>query len=389
VSDFIASSVLSPLPPPDSPPDGYSAMVKRPVWRVAGGLLVLLLCVIGLEGLSSFGLLARDIRNVPPTPRNFRQATYDTLLGWVGLPNLAIADNYGPGLRLTTNADGMRIHRPVTAALAPGERRAICSGDSFTFGSGVSDDETFCAYLEQELPGVRTLNMAQRGYGIDQAYLWYKRDAVRYPHQLHLFAFIWADFERMAVKTFTGYPKSRLRLTEGKLVVENVPVPQWTGESRLTTALGKLPDLRLVQMIQRKTDQSDAAKLARVDAQVWDVAMAVFEDLERLNRERGSHLVLVYLPAPADLEPGAQDKRRHRMAEFSRKSGIPFVDLTAEIRTVPPDSVDWMFITPNALPVQGSSGHYTAAGHRWVAARLAEHLRAMPAVAASPTAPAQ
>ncbi|HEV7991811.1 MAG TPA: hypothetical protein VGP25_08305 [Gemmatimonadaceae bacterium] len=358
-------------------------MLKRPVWRVVAVLLALVLCVLGLEGLSSFGLLAHDIRNIPPAPKNFRQATYDTLLGWVGLPNLAMADNYGPGLRLTTNADGMRIHRPTTAALAPGEKRVICSGDSFTFGSGVSDDETFCAYLEQELPGVRTLNMAQRGYGIDQAYLWYKRDAVRYPHQLHVFAFIWADFERMAVTTFTGYPKSRLRLKNGALALENVPVPQWKGESKSATALGMLPDLRLVQLIERQTDQSETAKLARVDAQVWDIAMAVFKDLARLNKERGSNLVLVYLPAPNDLAPGAQDRRRQWLAEFSRTSGIPFVDLTDEIRRVPPDSADWMFITPNALPVQGSSGHYTAAGHRWVAARLAEHLRAMPAVAAS------
>ena len=358
-------------------------MSKSRVWKTVGVILVLGLCVIGVEGLSSFGLLASDIRNIPHTPENFRQARYDTLLGWVGLPNLARTDNYGPGTRLTTNADGMRIHRPVTAALAPGEKRIICSGDSFTFGSGVSDDETFCAYLEQELPGVRTLNMSQRGYGIDQAYLWYKRDAVRYPHQVHVFAFIWADFERMAVTTFTGYPKSILRLKNGTLAVENVPVPQWTGESRLTGALGLLPDLRLVQLIQRHTDQSDVTKLARVDAQVWDIALAVFKDLARLNRERGSNLVLVYLPAPADLTPGAQDNRRRRLAEFSRSSGIPFVDLTAEIRTVPPDSTDWMFITPNALPVQGSSGHYTAVGHRWVAARLAEHLRAIPAVAAS------
>jgi len=358
-------------------------MVKRPVLRIVGLLFGLLLCALVVEGLSSFGLFAKDVRSVPHTPDNFRQARYDTLLGWVGLPNLSRADNYGPGIRLTTNADGMRIHRPVSAALAPGETRAICSGDSFTFGSGVADDETFCAYLEQEIPGLRTLNMAQRGYGIDQAYLWYKRDAVRYPHQLHLFAFIWADFERMAVTSFTGYPKPRLRLKDGQLALENVPVPQWTGESKLTTAAGLLPELRLVQLVQGHTDQSDSAKLARVDAQVWDVALAVFKDLARLNKERGSNLVLVYLPAPADLQAGAQDTRRRRLAEFSRASGIPLVDLTAEIRTVPPDSSDWMFITPNQLVTQGSSGHYTAAGHRWVAARLAEHLRAIPAVAAT------
>jgi hypothetical protein len=363
--------------------------LKRPAWKIVGVLAALVVCALGVEGLASFGLFANDIRHIPRAPENFRQATYDTLLGWVGLPNLARSDNYGPGLRLTTNTDGMRIHRPVTPALAPGEKRIICSGDSFTFGSGVSDDETFCAYLEQELPGVRTLNMAQRGYGIDQAYLWYKRDAVRYPHQVHVFAFIWADFERMAVTTFTGYPKSRLRLRDGTLAVENVPVPQWTGESRLATAFGALPELRLVQLVQRQTDQSDAAKLARVDAQVWDIALAVFKDLDRLNKERGSNLVLVYLPAPADLAPGAQDNRRQRMAEFSHTSGIPFVDLTAEIRRVPPDSADWMFITPNALPVQGSSGHYTAAGHRWVAARLAEHLRAIPAMSAALNMPAK
>lgn len=358
-------------------------MSKPSVRTVVGVFVALVLCIFGLEGLSSFGLLARDIHRIPHAPDNFRQAVYDTLLGWVGMPNLSRADNYGPGLRLTTNADGMRIHRPATPALGPGEKRIICSGDSFTFGSGVSDDETFCAYLEQELPGIRTLNMAQRGYGIDQAYLWYERDAVRYPHQLHLFAFIWADFERMALTSFTGYPKPRLALKQGRLAVENVPVPQWKGESRVTAALGLLPTLRLVQLIQRHTDQSDSAKLARVDARVWDVATAVFEDLARLDRERGSALVLVYLPAPPDLVPGPQDTRRRRLAEFSRRSGIPFVDLTPEIRAVSPDSADWMFITPNALPVQGSSAHYTATGHRWVAARLAEHLRAIPAAAAS------
>ena len=305
--------------------------MKRPVWKVVGVLAALVVCALGLEGLASFGLLASDIRDIPNAPENFRQAKYDTLLGWVGLPNLARPDNYGPGVRLTTNADGMRIHRPVTPQLAPGEKRAICSGDSFTFGSGVADDETFCAYLEQDLPGFRTLNMAQRGYGIDQAYLWYKRDAVRYPHQLHLFAFIWADFERMAVKSFTGYPKSRLRLKDGQLALENVPVPEWTGYSKVPTALSMLPELRLVQMIQRQTDQSEATKLARVDAQVWDIALAVFKDLDRLNKERGSKLVLVYLPTPDDLVAGVHELRRKRLAEFSRASGIPFVDLTAEI----------------------------------------------------------
>ena len=354
---------------------------KSVAFKVIRLLAIVLVLVVALEGLSSVAVVVSDARAARLAPENFRQAKYDSLIGWMGLPNLSMHDNYGPGLRLTTNADGMRIHRPVTRTLAPGEKRIVCSGDSFAFGSGVSDDETFCAYLEQALPGVRTLNMAQRGYGIDQAYLWYKRDGAQYPHQVHLFTFIWHDFERMALTSFTGYPKSKLALKSGHLFTTNVPVPRWKGPSRGESPATVLADTRLMQLVERRIDQSDAAQLRRVDAQVWDIAEAVFLDLAKLNRERGSSLVLVYLPAPPDLTPGAYDVRRERMEKFSKKSGIPFIDLTPEIRTVPSDSLDWLFITPNALPVVGSGGHYTASGHRWVAARLAEHLRAIPSVA--------
>jgi hypothetical protein len=356
---------------------------KSTAFKAIRLLAIVLVLVVALEGLSSVAVIVSDARAAKVAPENFRQAKYDSLLGWIGLPNLSLRDNYGPGLRLTTNGDGIRIHRPVTPALAAGEKRIVCSGDSFAFGSGVSDDETFCAYLEQELPGVRTLNMAQRGYGIDQAYLWYKRDGARYQRQVHLFTFIWHDFERMALTEFTGYPKSKLALKNGHLVATNVPVPRWKGPDRGVTAAALVADTRLMQYVERRIDQSDAAKMRRVDAQVWDIAEAVFLDLAKMNKERGSSLVLVYLPAPPDLTPGPYDVRRERMEKFSKKSGIPFIDLTPEIRGVPPDSLDWLFITPNALPVEGSGGHYTAKGHQWVAARLAEHLRAIPTVAAA------
>ena len=356
---------------------------RRPLTIVRNVLLaavLLVLALAGLEGLSSFVGLVRGYRALRPPPANFRQATYDSLIGWVGIPNLAIADNYGPGLSLTTNAEGMRIHRPVTAALAPDERRVICSGDSFTFGSGVGDRETFCAALERELPGVRTLNMAQRGYGNDQAYLRYRRDAGAYRHQLHLFAFIWNDFERMALTSFTGYPKPVLALRDGAIVTGNVPVPEWKGWTRRAAAPGLLSRLRLMQLIRERVNPTDSAKMGRVDAQVLPVVEPMFRDLARLARDRGSELILVYLPAPPDLQPGAWDVRRRKLADIGRRTGVTLIDLTDEIRRLPADTLDWMFITEHALSVDGASGHYTARGHDWVAARLAAHFRDLPAV---------
>ncbi|MEO7996058.1 MAG: hypothetical protein ABI852_01370 [Gemmatimonadaceae bacterium] len=352
---------------------------KSRALRIIGVLLALVVAGLTVEGASSFALMARDLRSIQPA-ENFRQAQYDSLLGWVGLPNLHNANNYGPNLVLTTNAEGMRIHSGDNATLAPGERRVICSGDSFTFGSGVADNETFCSYFEKQFPGVRSLNMSQRGYGIDQAYLWYRRDAVRYPHQVHLFAFIWNDFERMALTEFFGYAKPILKLESGKIVAHNVPVPAWTGSSQDVQVQSVLGRSRLMQLVQRRVGVSDSAKMARVDAQVWDVAAAVFTDLQKLNQERHSQLVLVYLPTMLDYEKGAYDSRRERLANFSQQSGIPLVDLTTDLRKVAPDSLRWMFITANGVPVNGSSGHFTARGHEWAAERIAEHVRTMPPV---------
>ena len=361
----------------------WQQLVVTALWWIGIPLLTLSL----IEGTASAWLAYRFVRSVP-VDTNFRKAQYDSLIGWVGLPGLALPDMFGPGLSLTNNADGMRIHRPVVPALRPGATRILCSGDSFAHGWGVRDGDTFCAALEPLLPGVETLNMAQPGYGIDQAYLWYKRDGARYPHQVHLFTFIWNDFERMTMRSFWGYSKPVLRLARGALAVDNVPVPAWTGSSRGTVIARNLPPrLRLVRLVQRQFDNSDSAQLARAEALIWDVAEATFRDLDRLNRERGSQLVLVYLPTISDLEAGAYDARRARLAAFAARAGIVLVDLSMPMRAEPVDSAPWFFLTAHQLKVAGTSGHYSPRGHGWVARQLAARLAAMPAlqrVAAGP-----
>ena len=347
----------------------------------------LCMCVLGatpllIEGASSAWLFVSDVRRLqaPPTA-NFRQAAHDSLLGWKGSPNLAIADNYGPGLTLTTNADGYRIHRPVTPDLAPNERRVMCSGASFTWGSGVKDGHTFCALLETELPGVRTINVAQQGYGFDQSYLLYRREGARYPHQLQLFVINGSDFERTASTSLNGYPKPGLALENGKLVPTHVPVPQWTGWSRWTEVPRFLPNLRLMQFITGRLRMTEASRYERVDAQLWPVLDPMLHDLVRLNGERKSVPVLVYVPTVEEFASTARDARRLRLLGSAKAAGLAAIDLTPGLRALPADSVAWMFLTPNAIPVRGHTGHYNAAGHRWVARQLASQLRELPAAA--------
>ena len=363
---------------------------SRVVLRLIGVALLALVGVVVLEGLASAGLLLRGVKRLEPPPvQNFRQATYDSLLGWVSLPNLALRDNFGPGIPLTTNADGVRIHRPISRTLAAGEHGLICSGASFTFGSGVADGDTFCAKLERVLPGVRTVNLAQRGYGIDQSYLLYKRDAKRYAHDVQLFAINTTDVDRSVGTTMTGYPKPALELEEGRLVTRNVPVPQWSGWSRWSEARTLLPMMRISQLVLRRVDMSELAQYRRTDQRMWPMVDSLFADLVRLTRESGVVPVILYLPTQQEYAEGPRDERRTKLAASAQASGIAFIDLTPDLRAVHPDSLDWMYITPNGLPVRGANGHPTVSGHQWIAERTAAHLRRLPGVAAALGVPAE
>lgn len=353
------------------------------VKRIVLGTFVLLLSPLLIEGASSAYLFTSDLFALPaPAAANFRQAAYDSLLGWKGSPNLAIADNYGPGITLTTNADGYRIHRPIAREMAAGERRVMCSGASFTWGSGVKDGETFCALLETEFPGIRTINVAQQGYGFDQSYLLYEREGARYPHQLQIFVMNGSDFERTASTSLNGYPKPGLAVQNGKLVATRVPVAQWTGWSRWTEVPRFLPNLRLMQLVKSRLHVTEAAQYKRVDDQLWPVLDPMLRDLVRLNKEQNAVPVVVYLPTVEEFASTARDERRLRLLKSVSAAGIAAIDLTPGLRALPADSVAWMFLTPNAIPVRGHTGHYNATGHRWVARELAVKLREIPAAAA-------
>jgi hypothetical protein len=132
---------------------------------------------------------------------------------------------YGPRAYLRTNAQRFRNNADVARAVPSGRLRIICSGDSFTLGYGVSNDDAWCNRLAVLDHRIDAINMGQGGYGIDQAYLKYTRDASSIDHDVQILAFITEDFGRMRSATFLGYPKPVLVLDHGALAVRNVPVP--------------------------------------------------------------------------------------------------------------------------------------------------------------------
>src|SRR5262245_2842209 len=92
----------------------------------------------------------------------------DPVLGWRNRP-LAQTTFESPEflVHVRINEHGVR-GRPLALEAAPGRRRILLVGDSFVFGWGVEEDETFAAEIERRLPDSEAVAMGVAGYGTDQ-----------------------------------------------------------------------------------------------------------------------------------------------------------------------------------------------------------------------------
>lgn len=307
---------------------------------------------------------------------------YDSLLGWVSRPSIYLPDLYGKGVYLRTNAQGLRANREYTAAVPPGKTRIVCSGDSFTLGHDVSNDDAWCEQLERMDPRLETVNMGQAAYGVDQAYLWYKRDGGKLAHNVQLFAFITSDFDRIRSDNFSGVPKPYLRIEQGALRVENTPVPRWVRPSEMRGRIRvAVQSLRSISLLRRLVSHGDTSTAREAPVQLSldearAVAARVFEELARLNAERGSTLVLVYLPKSLDSSKRSADPWRAFVREQAARLGVPVIDLVEDYRKLPAFEGEEMFTNPF------HPSHYNPRGNTWAAKLIHDRLVELPAVKA-------
>jgi hypothetical protein len=358
-------------------------VIRKGAIVVLVNLVVVAVLLMLLEGAASMLFTGREIARTPAVPEH-EHAEHDTLLGWVNLPNVNIPDMYGAGAGVRTNGQRFRNDRDFAAAVPAGTIRIICSGDSFTFGYGVGNDDVWCERLTRLDPRIETVNMGLGGYGVDQAYLWYRRDGTRIDHDIHLFAFLTADFNRMKSDRFMGYGKPYLEVDGDSIVVVNQPVPRTSWLARRRALHGEtIANLNLVRLARGLfgggPDPGERIRRdAEEDARQRRVVTRIFVDLLRLNESRGSRLVLVYFPGVWDYQNvTASESWREFVADEAARQDIAFIDMIEELRRVPPAEVDGLF-APNL--------HFSVAGNAWAAEVL--HRRLAPiledAAAAAP-----
>lgn len=345
--------------------------------RILTILFVNILLAIALlllfEGLASAIFIAKDaFFGSVPTGRHHTH--YDPEIGWVNDANLDIPDLFGPGVYFKTNSRSFRGDREYGATVPDGKVRVVCSGDSFTMGYGVDDDHTWCHLLALIDDRLETVNLGHGGYGIDQSYLWYKRNSSELDRDVHIFAFVTSDFVRMQSDRFLGYGRPWMAIEDGELVVTNEPVPKrayyWPRATHSLQVLARLNSLRLVRSLLGRQGSPAEKGHPLTDPRCRQLALKIFEDIHKIDEARNSVLVLTYLPTQGDFMGSNSDQWREFLRGESERNGWCFVDLVEEFRTYPPHLVGSLF-----------SGHYSEKGNAYIAEILYERLLAIPRVA--------
>lgn len=341
------------------------ALAAWPTIATAGIVLAVTgLMLLVVEGLSSVVVVLRG----PPADVLLERAhtEYDAELGWINKPSVRIDDLYGPGRYLETNAQRFRAKKSYDAKTPPGHVRAICTGDSFTLGYGVSNDATWCELIARMDPRIETVNMGQGGYGVDQAYLWYRRDGVALQHDALIFAFIAEDFVRMMSRTFLGYPKPVLSVESDVPVIVQRPrraafMLQW-----MRQRAEPLQRLRFVEWWRLGSRESPGEfEMAMTPEQGHALALSILEHVRSLVAAGGGDLMVVLLPTEGDLRTN-DPWRDFLETELSRRK-IPFVDLVSALKKEPVELAMKLF-----------RGHYSEVGNRWVAEHLEPALVDLP-----------
>lgn len=148
---------------------------------------------------------------------------HDKYAGWKNAPILATTDAYGSSIR--TNSQGMR--NDYDFSTVPDERpRLMIVGDSYSFGHGVSNEDTYAYILNKEyLPGWEVMNLAVSATGTDQNYLMYEHYGEKFSPNIVLLGFYLLDFNRNTYY-FRDYAKPMyVPREDGSLELTHSPVP--------------------------------------------------------------------------------------------------------------------------------------------------------------------
>lgn len=293
-----------------------------------------------------------------------KNTVYDANLGWRMKPHYIYEG-------VTHNSKGFRGDREYNEVSA-GER-IFAIGDSYTYGLGVYDEDTFTSRLE-EVPGIEVINAGVNGYGVDQAYLMWELEGKNLNPSIVLLGYFVDDFYRNA-RSVSEKPKPHFIKDEdnGEYKINWVPVPKVEsllneGELKQGYSLRITEALRwLKSKIIEKYSLQKYVGYEVSDSFVERVHLSEYL-LIRLNesvQQSGAHLVVVIIGIIDNcyMEQLEYSWIENSIVEACRENGIEYINLAELMRQ---ETYFPSFYARHC--------HFTESGHRFAAEKIADKL---------------
>lgn len=297
--------------------------------------------------------------------------------------------------RWTTNRQQLRAPREYSVAKPTGTKRVVVIGDSFTFGIGVNDGETYSAQLERRLrtdcpEPVEVLNFGVGGYGLSQGVETFERYARPFSPDVVIYGFMTndvADNIQAQLHVLVGdsaVPRpvaQRPQMIAAKRITEMIPGYSW-----LITHSALVNGARQMYFVlkrRRETGGVDPAADAEAwwkqqqkpDTALWNLQRALLVRMrDRVTASGAKYLVAIlseqrsagfYVAGHPE-----QAAVQHEMRRLCTELALRCVDVDEWLaRSAPTARLDTLFI-------QGD-GHYTPAGQSLAAGAIEPAVREM------------
>lgn len=299
--------------------------------------------------------------------------------GWSNRPSTTAV--YGEAeFHFDVNHNALGFRGPeVAPEKEPGKLRVLVLGDSFTYGIGVADGETFSARLEALDPRYEVLNTGVNGYGTAQELLLLRDQGLALRPDVVVVVFFWNDVGNNYVRAFP-----RFRLSDGALIwpepmaIENEQpeAPKrrgWLRHSYLYRFVSdrlKIVGYRLKLLFGVPLETPDFVEGTEREA-AWQLTGALLREIRDQAARVGARTLVVAMPDQVQVETDVtvlgleplEYEVQERLRAICEPLGIPFLDLIPPLRGAHARAGEPLYYPKDR--------HLRAPGHEIVARALA------------------
>ncbi|KPL18669.1 MAG: hypothetical protein AMJ92_07020 [candidate division Zixibacteria bacterium SM23_81] len=297
---------------------------------------------------------------------------YHDTLGWFLKPSTELR-HQGPEFDVVvrTNSHGFRANKDYSYEKAPGKKRILAIGDSFTFGHGVGNDETYTAFLEDLIPNTEVINLGVSAYGTDQQLLVLETKGLKYHPDVVILGFYKGDIFRNDDLFHNLLPKPMYKLEhDGNLVLTHVPVPK---EKLNVQNLGLGHKLLRKSRLYRILSARGRWLLEHLGyGEAWDITEAILRNMDKTAHQANAKFLVLIFPNEGAIYGNSlvrfiQSRTIMQMRALLQRNNIEYIDLTQ------------MFLRqvkkrPNERLYYKIDGHPKPIWHKLVAHTVYQHI---------------